>query len=306
MSVKHKTLIIVALAAAAFGLPPAFGAAPVMQSQPVYQQPQSQRLQQSQQSQPPQSGGATAVPLNRPSSSFPSQSQPQNQSQDSQTLMDMLERLDALQRDVQELRGMVEEQTHRGGSLEQRQRELYLDIDRRLRSLEESQGNQRSASSSAPMTSIESPSAAPSTSAGAGIGTGAGSSGSAERDAYNQALDLVKANRYDDAIAALRDFLVRYPGSEYSANAQYWLGEANYVARRFDTAVQEFEKVVTFYPDSAKASDAMLKLGFSLYELQQWTRASEILKRVVEKYPGSTARQLADGRLQRMKMEGRL
>lgn len=305
MSIRQRTLIIVALAAAGFGPPSALGAGspPVVQSQPIFQQPQQS-----------QSGAAT-VPLNRVS---PGQApaQVQGQQQDNQMLMEMLERLDALQREVQELRGMMEEQTHRGGSLEQRQRELYLDIDRRLRSLEAAPVNQgpEGAFSSAPSASPPvAPPAMPATMPGAAISPPAEPPGAAmmgadpldERNSYNQAFELVKAGRYDDAIVALRGFLTQHPGSEYSANAQYWLGEANYVSRRFDAAVQEFEKVVSLYPDSGKASDAMLKLGFSLYELQQWGRASEVLRRVVEQYPASTARQLADGRLQRMRMEGR-
>lgn len=303
MRIGHGALIIATLAAAVFGPPSALGAAPppIVQSQPVFQQAQQ-----------PQAGAPAAGSPNRFAAAQP---QALSQQQDNQALLEMLERLDALQREVQELRGMVEEQTHRSGSLEQRQRELYLDIDRRLRGIE-------AAGASAPATqggggsggaALSAPSAAPpvipapgptasSPVEQAGVAT---ADPQAERNAYNQAFELVKAGRYDEAIGSLRDFLARYPGSEYSANAQYWLGEANYVSRRFDAAAQEFEKVVSLYPDSGKASDAMLKLGFSFYELQQWGRASEVLKRVVEQYPGSTARQLADGRLQRMRMEGR-
>jgi tol-pal system protein YbgF len=127
----------------------------------------------------------------------------------------------------------------------------------------------------------------------------------AERQAYERAFDTIKAGRYEEAVDEFRSFLSRYPGSTYSANAQYWLGEANYVMRRFEEAAVEFDKVLKFYPDSAKAADAMLKLGFSQYELQRWSDASATLQRVIERYPSSTARQLAEGRLQRMRMEGR-
>jgi tol-pal system protein YbgF len=132
----------------------------------------------------------------------------------------------------------------------------------------------------------------------------AGGGDNAERDSYQKAFDLMKAGRYDEAIAAFRGFLARYPDGEYSANAQYWVGESNYVLRRFDEAAAEFGKVIDFFPDSGKAPDALLKLGFSQYELQQWDKAGQTLTRVVQQYPRSTARQLAEGRLQRMRMEG--
>lgn len=235
---------------------------------------------------------------------------------DSQVLLDMMSRLDALQRETQELRGTLEEQNHRTNSLEQRQRELYLDIDRRLRQIESAAASvnagatNTSANASigaAPPIDTAPAAVAPAvaaadTAVAAAVG---GADSQAERDAYDRAFDMVKAGRYEDSIASFRSFLARYPGGEYAANAQYWLGEANYVSRRFEDAVQEFDKVIQFYPDSGKVADAMLKLGFSQYELQRWEEAGVTLTRVVEQYPRSTASQLAEGRLQRMRMEGR-
>ena len=51
---------------------------------------------------------------------------------DNQGLVDLLVRLESLQAEVQRLRGEVEVQTHTIAELKKRQRELYLDIDRRL------------------------------------------------------------------------------------------------------------------------------------------------------------------------------
>jgi tol-pal system protein YbgF len=248
---------------------------------------------------------------------------------DSQILLDLLSRLETLQRETQELRGTLEMQGHRADSLEQRQRELYLDIDRRLRRLESAAANtdanagagvDAAVAPTAVESSVDAPASPPpaapavaaTTSAAAAVAAetvsapaAAAQDTRAERDAYDRAYGLVQAGRYEDSIASFRAFLARYPGSEYASNAQYWLGEANYVSRRFDEAAQEFGKVIQFYPDSGKASDALLKLGFSQYELQQWDQAGVTLERVVEQYPRSTAGQLAEGRLQRMRMEGR-
>lgn len=252
---------------------------------------------------------------------------------DSGTLLEMLTRIEALQREVQELRGAVELHGHRMGGIEQRQREIYVDVDRRMRQLE-SAGEGREAVPAAPPSNGDGETgAAPSPGARAPVGTamtstvaavaggGAAAGGAtgqmavampgqtddprAEREAYERAFDVIRAGRYDEAIAAFRGFLSRYPSGAYSANAQYWLGEANYVTRRFDEAATEFGKVMQFYPDSAKAADALLKLGFSQYELQNWDDARRTLDRVVAEFPDTTARQLAEGRLQRMRMEGR-
>jgi TolA-binding protein len=55
---------------------------------------------------------------------------------DSRSLVNLMEQVTTLQREVQQLRGDIEVQTHSMESLQKRQRDLYLDIDRRLHRLE--------------------------------------------------------------------------------------------------------------------------------------------------------------------------
>ena len=55
---------------------------------------------------------------------------------DSRGLVDMLNRLEQMQQDLQQMRGEIEQQTHRLEGIERRQREQYVDIDRRLQELE--------------------------------------------------------------------------------------------------------------------------------------------------------------------------
>ena len=54
-------------------------------------------------------------------------------------LIDLLNQLDKLQGDVQQLRGEIEVQNHQLEEMQRRQKDLYLDIDRRLRQLEPDQ-----------------------------------------------------------------------------------------------------------------------------------------------------------------------
>ncbi|MFN2339091.1 MAG: YbgF trimerization domain-containing protein, partial [Gammaproteobacteria bacterium] len=55
---------------------------------------------------------------------------------DSRSMLDLLNQIEQLQREVQQLRGEQEVQGHTLNGLQQRQREQYLDIDRRLHRLE--------------------------------------------------------------------------------------------------------------------------------------------------------------------------
>ena len=57
---------------------------------------------------------------------------------ENQTLVDLATRLESLQREVQQMLGEMEEQSHAMEGLKKRQRDLYLDIDQRLKKLEES------------------------------------------------------------------------------------------------------------------------------------------------------------------------
>jgi len=238
---------------------------------------------------------------------------------DNQTLVDMLMRLDGLQTELQNLQGDQESVAHEIEGIKQRQRDLYLDIDRRLQQLETSMTQLQSGApkaSSATTPGMMAPSvAAPSVGmptaplAVVPVPTTAAPEApidpEAERQAYEQAFNLLKESQYDQAIAAFQAFLQSYAKGDYADNAQYWLGEANYVTRRYKEAEQEFLKVITLYPESSKVPDAKLKLGYTYYELSEWEKARQTLNDVITAKPGSTVARLAENRLQKMRLEGR-
>ena len=240
---------------------------------------------------------------------------------DSRSLVNLLDQVTALQREVQQLRGDIEVQSHTLESLQKRQRDLYLDIDRRLHRLEAG-GVQSQAAPAATSTGSTPAAAAGKAGSSAGV-AGAAAVGAAaapeapaakpaatalnpaeQRKAYDKALDLLKEGRYTDASAAFQAFLEQYPDSSYADNAQYWLGEVYYVTRKFKPALAEFGKVLKLHPGSPKVADAKLKMGYIQYELKEWAKARELLERVVKGYPGSTSARLAQERLDRMQREG--
>lgn len=237
---------------------------------------------------------------------------------DSGTLVDMLTRLNSLEQDLQALRGELEVQRHDLDDLQKHQRDLYLDIDRRLRALEVS--GTAGAAGSTPATSAANQSPAATGSGATPVPEGVPSTPAAAlpaaqstapsqdtpqaQAAYSQAFNLLRSSQYDQAIAAFKQFIADHPTGPLSGNAQYWLGEADYVTRRFPAALKEFQKVVSDYPDSPKVPDAVLKIGFTQYELAQWDHARKTLTDVVNNYPDSSAAKLAQNRLQKMKAEG--
>lgn len=125
-----------------------------------------------------------------------------------------------------------------------------------------------------------------------------------EKDEYQTAFKILMQREYTQAAQALDAFLDRYPASRYADNAQYWLAEAHYASREFPAALAEFQKVAADHPNSPKVPDALLKSGYIHYEMQQWAEANRMLDQVVRDHPGSTAARLARQRLDRMRREG--
>lgn len=203
--------------------------------------------------------------------------------QKNQNLADQSVRLDKIADQVRDLRGQVQELAHAVDESNRRQRDLYQDLDRRLRTLE---------------TGTAGGAAATGAAAGAAGATDTG------RTAYDHAFSLLQQGSYDQAQTAFSDFLTSYPDSPLADNAEYWLGEARYVSRDFDGAVNAFQQVVSKYPQSQKVSGALLKMGYSYYELSQWDKSRQALEQVVQKYPQSTEARLARDRLKQLKSQG--
>ncbi len=236
---------------------------------------------------------------------------------DSRALYELFEQVSALQKEVQQLRGNLEVQSHNLENLKRRQRDLYADIDRRLHRLETAgvQGAASAPTGAAPtsMPDTGKPVVAadvmktPQTpDAGTAASVPAALDPVAERKDYDKALAILNQLRYDEAAAAFRSFLNSYPGSSYADNAQYWLGEVYYVTRDFEAALKEFGVLLKQFPDSPKVPGAMLKMGYSHYELKAWKAAADMLGQVVKRFPDTSTAKLARERLSRMKREGRI
>jgi len=190
-----------------------------------------------------------------------------------QSLLTLAQRADQLQNEVSVLRGRIEVLENANEQLRKQQRDLYADLDKRITAI-----------------GAAGPSAA---------GQAAAASG-ADQVAYNQAFDLLKANKYPEAITAFQQFLQSFPQSSLADNAQYWLGESYYVTRDFQSAAAAFQTVLDRWPDSRKAPDALLKLGYTQAELQHTAQARATLAAVSTRFPGTDAANLAAARLMQL------
>ena len=115
---------------------------------------------------------------------------------------------------------------------------------------------------------------------------------------YRLAVELVKAGKHDEAVAALRAFIAKYPRHDYADNAQYWLGEAFYARKDYTHALTEFRTVIETYPRGNKVPDALLKVGYCYQATGQTEKARAVLQQVVNLYPKSEPAMLAAKRLE--------
>lgn len=99
--------------------------------------------------------------------------------------------------------------------------------------------------------------------------TGAALPDGSASDQYNYAISLVRADRYDEAEVAFKEFLSIHKDDPLAGNAQYWLGETYYVRGNFPDAASAFFEGYQNYPDSSKAADNLLKLGMTLGRMDQ-------------------------------------
>ena len=240
---------------------------------------------------------------------------------DSQGLVDMLSRMDNLQTQIEKLRGEVEMQSHQLEEIKQRQRDLYVDIDRRLLRLERNApssselgattgANDNSGTSPGQTQGARTTHTAPVTTQTTASRSPAVSSGTqaspvdlaGEQQAYQKAFDTLRALRYDQAVTAFKGFLAKYPKGRYAHIAQYWIGEADYAQRKFKQAIGDYQKLIDDYPTSPKLAEAMLKIGYSQYELKNNKAAETILNQLVKSYPGTTEAGQAQNLLQKIRL----
>jgi tol-pal system protein YbgF len=117
---------------------------------------------------------------------------------------------------------------------------------------------------------------------------------------YVEALGAFQNKRYDEAIKKFKDLLKTNPDHELADNAQYWLAESYYMKGDFQRALIEFEKVFTF-TEKGKYDDAQLKLGYCYLKLGQNDQAKAEFERLVKHYPYSEYYQQAQKMVNQLK-----
>ena len=230
-------------------------------------------------------------------------------------MYEVLGRLEQLQHEIQQLRGVVEEQSQTIADLKKRQGNIYSDLDSRLHELTGGDGSTVKPAFVSMNASGQSEVVKPTTiSSGKNVG-GYSVSESGNSIATNDSVNKPKKNQkalYQSAYETLRNghntraivefkaLLSEFPKGEYADNSQYWLGEAYKANQDINSAKGAFSKVVKDFPNSPKVPGALLKLGYIEFDQNNIPKARDYLTQVTVNYPDSTAAHLAAKKLTKM------
>ncbi|WP_214454727.1 tol-pal system protein YbgF [Aeromonas dhakensis] len=198
---------------------------------------------------------------------------------------DLQQQVDALQGEVSELRGQLEQQTYQMEQSQERQRQLYQELDKVANS-------QPAAAPAAPAAAAASATPA----AAANYSTNQN-----ENQAYDAAVNMVlKEKNYDKAIPAFEGFIKQFPSSSYVPNAHYWLGQLLFNKGDRTGAAAQFTTVATKFSKSPKRADALLKLGMLAQLDGKKAEAKNFYEQVIKGYPNTSPAQLAKQSLSKL------
>ncbi len=261
-----------------------------------------------------------------------------------ETIVNIFERLEALETKARELNGENEVLKHQIKELKKRQKDGFINIDERIDEIsnasESSAENKEQKSVEAEPKTKEEPSAPEKESSGKKdpekktsetktenppatkkveevkeapkkISTATPNKNkkirmpnSYESETYKSAFSLMKTSP-TAATKAFQEYIEMQPESPLAANAQYWIGEIMYSHNNYKGAVEEFIKVLQKYKYSDKAPDAAIKLGYSFYALKNWAYAKRTFEDVIKYFPeNKNAVNLANRRLAKIKEAG--
>jgi tol-pal system protein YbgF len=133
---------------------------------------------------------------------------------------------------------------------------------------------------------------------GAATGEPAGAaSASTPEELYRSAYEDYMRGNYDLASQGFRDYIDRWPETELTDNALYWIGECYDAQGEPQRALDVFTQVLEDYPTSDKAAAAQLKKGLLYLKMDDQAQGVVHLQYVVYEYPGTREADLARERL---------
>lgn len=191
----------------------------------------------------------------------------------SRNQLDFANQVEAIKADIARLRGQIEVLTYGLEAAQKRQMDFYVDLDNRLRKLEQPPVEAKA----------ETPKPDP----------------AQETRDYEAALAGLKAAKFKEAAAAFLAFIKTYPNSSLAASAHYWGAYAHAQAKDHAGAAELFGKFAAGWPADERAPAALDSRVASLEAIKDLKGARATLVQLADKYPNSEAGKKAKLRLKK-------
>jgi tol-pal system protein YbgF len=210
--------------------------------------------------------------------------------------LDLLSDVEGMKSDLDKIRGQIEVLTYELGEATKRQKDLYVDLDSRLRKMEAGNPPAPAADASTPPVTVANAPPAASPPPAAPPAAPVVPVSAAEQRAYDESLDRFKRGDYQGAIGGFQSFVKQYPRSLLASSAQYWVGNAQFARKDYRGAIASQRTLIQLWPDSPKIPDGLLNIASAQSEMGDNTSARRTLEELMSKYPQSDAAQKAKQR----------
>lgn len=205
-----------------------------------------------------------------------------------QPVLALASEIEKLREEMRSLRGQIEVLGNTIDGVSKRQRDMYVDLDQRLRRFEQP------GAAIAPAAGAATPGAA---AAEAPKAAAAVTVSVEENEVYERAQGQRRIGNYQGAITAFQGFVAKYPKSTLAPRAQYWIGDSYFNLRDFRNAIASQQKLLASYPDSSSAPDALLNMASSQLEAGDTATARKTMDGLIARYPSSEAAEKARRRV---------
>ncbi len=116
------------------------------------------------------------------------------------------------------------------------------------------------------------------------------------RELYSQAYADFARGNFDLAIQGFQEYIKNYQ-TDFTDNAQYWIGECYYGKQQYQEAVDALNGLARDYPASDKLPDSHVKKGLALEKLGRRSEAIREYRIVIDRYPSAPAARIAREKL---------
>lgn len=122
-----------------------------------------------------------------------------------------------------------------------------------------------------------------------------------DSDLYDGSIASFRAGKYEDAMLGFKEFIKRYPKSDKTENAHFWVGECYMALKQYEQAILAFQEVIKKYPKGAKVPGALLRQSVAFQEINDKTSAKLLLRKIIKEHPKTSEARIAAKKLQSAK-----